>query len=144
GGAARTTLPTLPYRIRTDSWDAVYAIDVPRKATAFRRDLTLQAGRRITVTVVGPDGRPVAGTLSFARRAGEAWHAEARPGEHEIEAFNPKWPRPVVFRHPAKGLIGVLRVPANFDGISMRVPLRPGSILTGRVLDEDGKPAAGQ
>jgi RNA polymerase sigma factor (sigma-70 family) len=143
GGVAQAILPTLPYRAHTDSCHAVSAIDVPRAAQRFRRDLSLEDGQAVLVTLVGPNGQEVTGAESFARLAASSWQKETRPGQHRIEAINPKQLRTVLFRHRALGLAGMLRVPADFTAASCRVPLRPGVTLTGRALDDEGNPKAG-
>lgn len=143
GGTAATSLRTEPYAVQTDAWQAVYPVEVPADDKPFRRDAALETGTSFAVTVVDGDGRPVAGALSFARVPGERWAREARPGEFRVEAFNPKKPRTVLFRHAETGLVGRLRVPAGSAGGAVRVVLRPGVTLAGRVLGADGTPRPG-
>jgi hypothetical protein len=143
GGVAATVLRSLPYRIPTDTCHAVAAFDVPRAARTFRQDLCLEAGHAVTATLTGPNGREVVGAESFARAAAALWQEEARPGRHRIESINPGHPRTVLFRQRALGLVGRLRLPADFAAATCRVPLRPGVTLTGRVLDDEGNPRDG-
>jgi protocatechuate 3,4-dioxygenase beta subunit len=143
GGASTTVLETLPYRVRTSTVNAVYAIDVPAKAESFRRDVTLEAGVNLTVTLVGPDGKPVAGARSFGVDRSDQWREEARPGEHRVTGYNPTRPRTVLFRHAAMNLVGRLDLPADFASTHHTVEMRPGVTLTARVLDAHGKPCPG-
>jgi RNA polymerase sigma factor (sigma-70 family) len=143
GTMAVTVLNTLPYRVRTDSCNAACAIDVPKASKVFRRDLSVETGLGVIVSVVGPDGKPVAGAESFAARARDTWKGETLPGQHRLEALNPRRLRTILFRHSASGLVGKLNLSADFTGDRCVVSLRPGVNLAGRVLDDEGKPRAG-
>ena len=143
-GASETLqLDTVAYPARADRFHAVYTIDVPRKATEHRQNITLERGADVTVTVVDQDGKLVAGCRSLSPRADDDWRRETRPGEHRLEAINRKRPRTVLFRHAERNLVGVLALPAGFTEATHRLALQPGVTLSGRVLSDDGRPRAG-
>jgi RNA polymerase sigma factor (sigma-70 family) len=143
-GASETLqLDTVSFPARADGFHAVYAIAVPRNATEFRQDITLERGANLTVTVVGADGKIVAGCRSLSRRADDDWRHETRPGEHRVEGLNPRRPRIVLFRHAERNLVGMLSLPTGFTETTQRLVLQPGVTLVGRVLSDDGRPRAG-
>jgi RNA polymerase sigma factor (sigma-70 family) len=139
GSSDTVQLDTVSYSARADQFHAVYAIDVPRTATGFRQDVTLERGTDVTVVVVDPDGTPVTGCRSLWARPGDDWREEVRPGEHRVEAINSKHPRTVLFRHADRNLVGVWSSTAG----EQRLTLRPGVTLAGRVLTDDGRSRAG-
>jgi RNA polymerase sigma factor (sigma-70 family) len=139
GASEVLQLDTVSAPTRADRLHAAHEINIPRTATEYRLNMTLELGAGATATLVGPDGKPVVGCRCLGRRAGEDWQSEVRPGEHRIDAINPKNSRPVVFRHADRNLVAVWTPAAG----SHRVALQPGVTLTGRVLTEDGRPKAG-
>ncbi len=143
GGDTRDLMPTLPHSESARNWHAVYRVDVPEKPGPFTRDLVLDTGLHFTVSVVGPDGKPVRGAQSFGQDGHLSWYPESEPGRHAVESYNPRQPRPVLFRHVEKNLVGTLSVPADFAGDRQTVNLTPGVTVTGRVLDEDVQPRVG-
>ncbi|MFO0807838.1 MAG: sigma-70 family RNA polymerase sigma factor [Gemmataceae bacterium] len=109
-------------------------IDPAAGVASVRRDIELVPGRTFAGTVVGPDGKPLVGAQPFgATLAGAAF---------TVRQFNPHRPRPVFFRHPATGLVGVATPPAE-DGGAVTVRMGPGAAATGRLVDADGTPRAG-
>jgi RNA polymerase sigma factor (sigma-70 family) len=111
-------------------------IDPPRRSASVRRDIALVRGWTFTGTLLGPDGKPLAD-------AGvEALGAEMKGAEFTVRRFNPRRPRPLIFRHPGKGLVGVAQPPRE-DGGSVTVRMGPGAAVTGRVVDAAGEPRAG-
>ena len=62
-----------------------------------------------------------------------------KTAEFTVSGFNPHRPRPLLFQHPEKGLVGVAQPPKN-EGDSITVQLQPGATVTGRLVDADGRP----
>jgi RNA polymerase sigma factor (sigma-70 family) len=122
--------------IPQSNFAAFARIDPPRGVESVRRDIELVSGWTFTGTVLGPDGKPLAGALMGGR-------SEAmKTAEFTVRRFNPRRPRPVFFRHPGQGLIGVARPPEE-NGGSVTVRMVPGAAITGRLVDADGAPRAG-
>jgi RNA polymerase sigma factor (sigma-70 family) len=111
-------------------------IDPPKGAESVRRDIALVPGWTFTGTVLGPDGRPLAGAVMGGHSEG------MKTAEFTVRQFNPRRPRPVFFRLPEKGLIGVAHPPEE-NGGSVTVRMAPGAAVTGRLVDGDGTPRAG-
>src|SRR5262249_28023982 len=107
-----------------------------------KRDVTLDPGWTFTGTVLGPDGKPLAGARAFGLN-GPVWDREAlKTAEFTVRGFSPRRSWDVLFRHPEKGLVGVAQAPKESGG-SVTVRLEPGAAVTGRLVDADGKPRAG-
>jgi RNA polymerase sigma factor (sigma-70 family) len=143
GSSETVQLDTVSYPVRADGLHAVYAIDVPRRAIGFRQNVVLERGANVAVAVVDRDGKPVPGCRCLWRRAGEDWQDEARPGEHRVEAVNPKQPRTVLVRHAGRNLVGVVSLPSGPGETTHRLVLQPGVTLTGRVLSDGDRARAG-
>jgi RNA polymerase sigma factor (sigma-70 family) len=111
-------------------------VDPPKGVESVRRDIQLVRGWTFTGTVLGPDGKPLVGAVQAGDR--EAM----KTAEFTARYFNPRRPRPVFFRYPAKGLVGLAPLPKE-DGGSVTVRMVPGAAVTGRVVDLDGTPRAG-
>src|SRR5205807_5930744 len=63
-GLGRDELPPpLRNAIAEERFSRVVELDVPPDAAEYRRDVQLEAGRPVTVTVLGPDGKPLSGAM---------------------------------------------------------------------------------
>jgi hypothetical protein len=140
-GRARGPLNTVPVHAASSS-NAVVRVEPPQGVEPFRCELTVDPGVTLTGTLVGPDGKPVVGALSYGLTSTGGWE---RPplttAEFALRGFNPRRPRPVLFRHPDKGLVGVFEPPQNADK-PVTVRLQPGATVTGRLVDADDRPRA--
>jgi RNA polymerase sigma factor (sigma-70 family) len=116
----------------------------PRSTT---RDIALVAGKTVTGTVLGPDGRPLAGAraaglsgivqFSFGREPEKLPTASFTAG-----GLDPQKPRALVFIHPEKKLAKVQH-PRGSEAGPLQVRLEPLGALAGRILDAAGKPLPG-
>ena len=123
------------------NYTALARIDPAKGIDSVKRDVTLDPGWKFMGTVLGPDGKPLVGARSFGL-SDRGWSHEAmKTAEFTVEAFNPRGPRDVFFRHPEKGLVGVARPPKENGGMVI-VRMEPGATITGRLVDADGVPRA--
>src|SRR6185312_12822585 len=99
-------------------------------AESVKRDVTLDPGWTFTGTVLGPDGRPLAGALGMGIGL-------LKTPEFTMRGVNPHRPEGLLFRHPEKGLVGAGRPPKD-NGGSITVRLELGATLAGRLLDAEG------
>ncbi len=107
----------------------------------MKRDVTLDPGWRVKGTVLGPDGKPLAGTRNFIL-AGNWWDREATKTAEFTAWFNPHETPEFFFQHLEKGLTGVAQPPKE-NGGSITVRLDRGAAVTGRLVAADGQPRAG-
>jgi RNA polymerase sigma factor (sigma-70 family) len=110
-------------------------------------DIELNPGRKVSGSLIGPDGKPVTGALAYGlehhplrgpltRGAGQ----RLKGADFTATLLDPDWPRTVSFVHKERKLIGhaVLR---GEKGVVVR--LRRWGVLSGRLVDGAGKPVAG-
>src|SRR5262249_15894256 len=101
-------------------------IDPPNRAEILKRDIALVSGWAFAGRVLGRDGQPLVGAVMGGSRE------RMKTAEFTVRHFNPRRPRPVFFRHPEKGLIGVVTPPKE-NGGSVVVRMEPGATVTGRI-----------
>jgi hypothetical protein len=127
--------------IQGSNCGALARIDPARGALKVKRDVTLDPGWTFTATLLGPDGKPLAGARSFGAN-GRWWDREAKDTAEFTEWCNPRRPCDTLFQHLEKGLIGVAHPPKE-NGGAVTVRMEPGAAVTGRLVNADGKPRAG-
>ncbi len=108
----------------------------------------LQRGRSLTVQLVDPAGKPL------TNASAQGLHPQANEGHYsglddqsrvEVTGLDSKVPRTVVFLHHGRQLGATLVVQPNDAVEAVRtVTLRPCGIITGRLVDGEGKPATAQ
>jgi beta-lactamase regulating signal transducer with metallopeptidase domain/protocatechuate 3,4-dioxygenase beta subunit len=124
-------------------YNAVARIDPAKGVSSVNCDVTLDQGWTFTGTVLGPEGTPLAGARAFGLTDREVWEQEGMSrADFAVRQFNPRRPREVLLQHTEKGLIGVASSP-KFEDDSIVVQMRPGAVVTARLLDADGRPWAG-
>jgi hypothetical protein len=125
------------------NFGAFARVNPPSGAESVRRDLTLLPGWTFRGTLVAPDNKPLTGASACGLKSfGIWWHAPLPTDEFTVEQFNPRQPRPVLFRHPETGLVGIAE-PPKANGGTVTVRMTSGAAVTGRLRDPDGNPKAG-
>jgi RNA polymerase sigma factor (sigma-70 family) len=144
--AQRGHYPTRPYYCMADGYHAFVDLDPEKGAGPVRCEVVLDPGKVVTGTLLGPDRKPLAGVLARGLRAyGDIgyWDHEPLPtAEFTARGVTPDRPRTLLFLHMGKKLAGSLTLKGDEEG-KPTVRLRPWGTLTGRVVDEDGRPRAG-
>jgi RNA polymerase sigma factor (sigma-70 family) len=124
--------------------NAYRLIDPAPDAKAITCDIPLERGQARTGKVVDPDGKPLTNVRVRGLAAPAALDSSKTlaDGSFKAIALNPLRPRLIAFVHKERKLVGhVLLATDAKEPVTVR--LQPGSVLTGRLLDEDGKPLAG-
>jgi protocatechuate 3,4-dioxygenase beta subunit len=112
-------------------------------------EVTLHSGRTVRGTLLGPDGRPVAGATAYGLTFDAAAPRPAVPVAEEVlktadftaPGLYPKEPRTLSFVHKGRKLIGHAVVHGTEEK-PVRVRLQPWGAVTGRLVDPAGKPLA--
>ncbi len=125
-----------------DNFNVLDLIDPAPGVGSLTHDLFLESGRSLTVTVLGPDGKPLApAELVACRLKDMSWWEKVPPGTSDLKilGLTPGRSRTVGFRHEAKRLVGELVLRGD-ENRPQTVTLQPWGMLTGRVVDADGQP----
>jgi RNA polymerase sigma factor (sigma-70 family) len=143
-GMTERSLPTAPYPLDLLlNYSAIAAIEPKTSVEMARRDVPLDPGWTFSGKLLDPDGKPLTGArgLSVSDRY-RSWSDRKDTAEFTVRTFNPRQTRDILFQHLERGLVGVVMPPTE-NGGSVTVKMQPGATVTGRLLDEDGKPRAG-
>jgi RNA polymerase sigma factor (sigma-70 family) len=140
-GSKRLSDEECPMHVRGSNCGALTRVSPVKGARAVQRDITLDPGWRLTGTVLGPDGKPLAGTRSFLL-IGHWWETEATRTADFAAWFNPHETKALIFQHLEKGLVGMAEPPKE-NGGAITVRLGRGALISGRLIDTNGKPMAG-
>jgi RNA polymerase sigma factor (sigma-70 family) len=110
-------------------------------------DIELDPGRKATGSLVGPDGKPISGATAYGldrhfldRHVGPGVRLKA--DTFTASVLDPQRPRTVSFVHKERRLIGRVELRGDEKG-PVTVPMEPWGVLTGRLVDGDGRPVAG-
>jgi RNA polymerase sigma factor (sigma-70 family) len=135
------SLPTQPYMIPPLNYQVLAEIDPAPGTISLNRDLVLEAGRSLPVTVLDTEGKPLTNLrIAGMNDSGHYW-AATPPGTstHTITGLKRGKKRLLSFLDERNRLAGELQL--NGDEMDPRtVTLQPWGTLTGRVVDEDGEP----
>ncbi len=134
---------TTPSYCRARDFHSLIEIAPKPGGESIACDATLDPGRTLRGTVMGPEGKPLAGArVSGLKGVGEGWQHDPLPGaDFTVEGLQPKKSRLLQFRHDDKKLAGSLLVRGDEKG-PLRVCLQRWGVLTGRLLTPDGEPLA--
>jgi hypothetical protein len=133
---------TMPRQVSASQFHAVAAVDLDPKAETATQDLQVDPGRSLTIHVVDPEGRPLGQTRAEGVSPYSAGEDEQDAPTIEVRALEPSKPRRVTITHPGRKLVGSIVVKGDEAG-PLTVRLQPWGTLTGRIVDEDGRPRGG-
>jgi hypothetical protein len=141
-GKAPSTAPFQLFPL--SNYSAFARLDPPRGVEAEKRDVILDPGWTFPGTVLGPGGELLVGARAFGLGSWDHWNhpKELSGAEFTVGAFNPRRPRDLLFQHLGKGLVGVAQPPEQ-DGRRVTVRMEPGAMVTGRLVDAEGRPRVG-
>jgi RNA polymerase sigma factor (sigma-70 family) len=140
GGPALLTAPYILFF--PSNYSAIARVNPARGVQKVKRDVTLDPGWTFKGTVLGPDGKPLAGARRFDWNSKRWWQREQRKAATFTGGFNPRHPCDIVFQYPEKGLVGAAHPPKK-NGGSVNVRMGTGAAVTGRLIDADGRPRTG-
>jgi protocatechuate 3,4-dioxygenase beta subunit len=132
------TFRTAPYLCFAPSFHTLVEIDPKPGEESITCEVTLDPGRTLKGTVLGPDGKPLAGARISGLKDMGFWQENSAP-DFTVESLKPTKPRLLQFLHEGQKLSGYLVVRGDERDI-LRVQLKPWGTLTGRVVTPAGNP----
>ena len=106
-------------------------------------DLQVDPGRSLIIHAVDPEGRPLGGTrASGLADVSSAFAYEQDSPAIEVHALDPSRPRRVTLTHEGRKLAGSVYLKGDEVG-PLTVRLQPSGTVTGRIVDEEGRPRGG-
>jgi Sigma-70 region 2 len=135
---------TVPYLCMPVNFHALAGIAPRAGDKAITIDISLDPGRTLAGTVLGPDGRPLAGARVSGLNDMVYWESEPLAGAaFTVRSLRTDRPRLLQFVHEGKRLAGSAVVRGGDDKGPVRVTLVPWGVLTGRLRTPDGEPLTG-
>ena len=104
-------------------------------------DLVADPGRKVKMSVVDPEGRPLGGTTVNGAEGllGASQGSDHASPEIEVKSLTPEEPRRVTVRHVGRKLVGSVVLKGDEPG-PVTLELRPWAEIKGRIVDDDGMP----
>jgi RNA polymerase sigma factor (sigma-70 family) len=127
--------------INLSGHNAYRLIDPATDASSLTCDFTFDRGRTLKGTVADPEGKPLTG-VRVQGLVAIGGSKVLTGSSFQILSLNPAQPRTIAFGHTERKLVGFLRLGGK-EKESLTVRLQPGAVLTGRLLNEEGKPMPG-
>jgi hypothetical protein len=137
---SRTSLPAYPGFPFAGDYHLIVPFDARGGAEPVSLDLQVDPGRSLSVTVVGPDGKPVSGCRAFGTRSMTYW--DRRPLDSptfEVTGLDSRKTRHIMVFHEARKLGGSIVIGED-DEEPLTIKLQPCGVVTGRLVDEEGQP----
>ncbi len=118
----------------------ILPIDPKEGSGPIERAAKLSPSLIAAITVLGPDGRPLAGGRAWGADAGSSWSRPLPEADFRATGLDPLRPRKLVVRHDARRLAGQAVVPGPKPAT---ITLQPWATARGRLVDAAGKPRPG-
>ena len=118
------------------------SIDAPAGKNLVVPDITLAPGRPQHIRLTDPDGRPVSGSAVLCLQAGGAGFESIKGDEWSFIHANPGKAETLIFSHAARSFGATVDLKGD-EPDPVRIVLQPCGTVTGRLVDEDGKPRPG-
>lgn len=137
-------LRTAPYFCVAANFNAIVEINPAEGQDPCRQDVVLDPGRALRGKVLDPDGQPLAGAIvNGGRMEFRTWaHSPLPTATFTVNAYDPSKPRRLTFIHNRRRLAGSLPVAGDDPG-ELTVRLQPWGVITGRVVDAEGRAREG-
>ena len=121
------------------SYQALVPIDLRDGGKSVLADIKLVPGRPQRVQMVGPDGRPIAGTRAFCHQSPRGDGEPVPSAELTFIHRNPGKAETVLIIQESQGLGAFVNIKGD-EPDPIRVSLRPLGTVVGRLVDDEGKP----
>jgi RNA polymerase sigma factor (sigma-70 family) len=139
-------LLTAPFLCPPTTVHTLVEINPDEKAVLHICDIVLDPGTMPRGAVLGPDGKPLAGTKALGLTAyGQSrnWsRARLKDAQFTVYGLDTNEEREVAFVHESKRLVGSIKVRGDAKG-PLTVKLEPWGVVSGRLVAAEGKPQVG-
>jgi protocatechuate 3,4-dioxygenase beta subunit len=139
--AGTDSLATLPIPLTPYSVHSVNRLNIRAAGDDVVQDIRLDPGETVRGTVLDPDGKPLSGAKFCGTIHSDSFFLPLPGSGFVIKQYFSDRPRTLLFYHPERKLSAslILRGPPPKH---LSVRLQASATLTGRVVDDDGKPVA--
>jgi len=120
-------------------YNEVRPINPAEHARELTLDVDLRRGQSVRIIPIGPDGKGLSGCVAFGSSADFVYAKTFSAPEILATAFEPDRPREVILYH-AESRTGFARIFTGSEGQPFEARLQPCGIITGRLVDADGRP----
>jgi len=130
-----------PHNPIPTNYHTLAEIDPVEGAKALSKNLVLDSGRSLTLNVLGPDGKPLAGTSIAGLKDMGYWEQNLPPdaSSYTVVGLHPGKERKITAIHREKHLVGELVLKGDEAGPAT-VKLGTWGEITGRLVDTDNQP----
>ncbi len=129
-----------------EDYRAIVPVNPSNKDAGIQHNIALTMARSIRARFIDPDGKPLTGVwtrgVASGPVVGRRFSGPLKDADFTIAGVNPKRPLTFYAVHEARDLTGQFTVTGN-EKQSYLLKLQRGAVLTGRLVDRDGKPLAG-
>jgi hypothetical protein len=135
---------TRPYLLHDRDFHTLVEVNPTGNEESVSIEVLLDPGLTLKGTVLDPDGKPLAGALpgGLDSFGGGSWaHHPLKTAEFTVLGLDPGETRLLQFYHKEKQLSGSIVIRGD-QKESPTVKLQPAATLTGKLVTQDGKPAA--
>ncbi len=130
--------PTRPHFLTPSNYERVAEVNPKPGEKTIRVDLSLVASRPVVVKVVDDKKQPLADYQVYGASERSGWERKTED-QFEISDLNPKERRKVFVFHRERKLVGATVVSEGEED-TVQISLGAAGRVTGRLVDEDGKP----
>jgi RNA polymerase sigma factor (sigma-70 family) len=135
-------LDTVPSALPVMNYSTLADIDIDPRAESATRDLQVDPGRTVTLSIVDPEGRPLRGASAPGFTDLFSSSSEQTPATLELRGLDPSKPLRVTVNHEGRRLTGSVYLKGGETG-PLTLRLQPWGTIMGRIVDEDGRPRSG-
>jgi hypothetical protein len=124
-------------------YQVIVEVNPAAGAGPVTRDLQLVPARTLTGRVVDPDGKPIGETVAIGLD-GDAFgdNRVLMSADFTVKGLDPRVPRRVSFFQVDRKLAGSMLIEGD-DANRLSVRLQPWGVVTGRIVDHQGRPQTG-
>ncbi len=123
--------------------DGSASVNLTQDGDPVRCRIVLDPGRKLSGTILDPDGKPLAGVRVLNMNPRHSWTAKPlATASFTLTAMEPQGRRSLVFLHEGKHLAKAVDFKESGPG-PLTVQLEPAGTITGRLVDAEGQPRPG-